>query len=322
MRKTALILILIFGVQFYASAKKLDSLSHTEHKEFYLHWDNDLFLFKDYYYTQGAFFYYVNPAFRKNPANHILFRLKNADNYYGLGLIQEIYTPKDIVDTLLNLVDRPYAGTLFLRSFSVSSNPKKLLKLTSQFDLGVMGPLAGAYQAQRYIHDWLDLGWPNGWDFQIENRPYINYDLEIEKGVILVPGILDASANSRVRVGNIHDDLQLGAQFRIGRLNNQFKGHHLSNKKYSEERDLQAYLFGGINGSAVLYNATLMGGIVAPKEERFSFNEIENLVGEIYGGVFMNYKFLGAGMQVHWKSKEFEYGEKHGWGRISVYARF
>ncbi len=322
MKKAFLLFISIVFCQLGLSAKKLDSLSYTEHKEFYLHWDNDLFLFKDFYYTQGAFFYYVNPSLRKNPANHILFRLKNADNYYGLGLIQEIYTPKDITDTLLNLVDRPYAGTLFLRSFSVSSNPKKLLKLTSQFDIGVMGPLAGAYQAQRYIHEWLDLGWPNGWDFQIENRPYINYNLQIEKGAILVPGKLDVMADTRLRIGNIHDDLKVGGKVRIGRLNNHFKGHFLSNKKYAEEKDLQAYLYGGFNLSAVLYNATLMGGIIPPGENHyFAFNEIENIVGEVYGGIFINYKFMGASARLNWKSKEFELGEKHGWGTVSVYFR-
>lgn len=282
-----------------------------------------MFLFKDYYYTQGAFIYYVNPALRKNPANHFLLRLKNADNYYGLGLIQEIYTPKDIIDTLQNLVDRPYAGTLFLRSFSVSSNPDKHLKLTSQFDLGIMGPLAGAYEAQRYIHDWLDLGWPNGWDFQIENRPYINYNLQIEKGKTLFPGVADLIGDSRIRVGNIHDDLQVGGQIRIGRLNDYFKGHKLSNKKYIENRDLQAFIFGGVNGSFVLYNATLMGGIISPMEnQQFDFNEIEKLVGEVYGGIFLNYKFMGVSGQVNWKTKEFKYGEQHGWGTISMYFRF
>ena len=323
MKKGLIIFILILFIQFISFAKKLDSLNYTDHKEFFLHWDNDIFLFKDYYYTQGAHISLVNPALRKNPANYIFLRLKNADNYYGMGIIQEIYTPKDVMDTLLNLVDRPYAGTLYLRSFITSSVPEKRLRLTSQFDLGILGPLAGAKQAQQIIHDWLDLGFPEGWDFQVNNRPYINYNLALEKGLLTSRGVFDFTANSRLRVGTAHDDLQVGGMFRIGRLNNFFKGLSLDNKKYTENHDFQVYISGGASATVVLYNATLMGGIVAPEEyQKFKFNEIEHLVGELTGEIRMNYKFVGLAGQLTWKTKEFELGEQHGWGTISMYFRF
>ena len=112
MRLIFYLIILIIVVPGNVSAKKLDSLKYAQHKELILDWDNDIFVFKDYYYTQGAQILYINPVFRKNPANHIFFQLKNADYYYGLGVVQEIYTPKDLVDTLHNMVDRLYAGTL------------------------------------------------------------------------------------------------------------------------------------------------------------------------------------------------------------------
>jgi lipid A 3-O-deacylase len=250
LRKYLLLAVFIISSPFIAQAKKLDSLSFTNHKEFLLHWDNDMFLFKDYYYTQGAHLYFINPALRKNPLNHILFRLRNADLYYGLGVVQEIYTPKDVADTLLNLVDRPYAGTLYFRSFISSSIPEKKLRFTSQVDLGFLGPLAGAEQAQKYIHEWLGLEWPKGWDFQIENRPYLNYNLQIEKGLITAPGIFDLTVDSRLRIGNIHDDFQLGGLFRLGRINNLFKGYNLGNKKYTENKDFQYFIYGGTKVTA------------------------------------------------------------------------
>lgn len=323
MFKYLLLIISIISIPIFANAKKLDSLEYAEHKEFYFDWDNDMFVFKDFYYTQGAKLFYVNPALRKNPANHILFQLKNADKYYGLGLIQEIFTPKDINDSLLNTVDRPYAGTIFLRSFVISSSPQKQIKFTTQLDLGVLGPLSGAKQAQKIIHDWLDLGFPNGWDFQIENRPYINYNALLEKGLISVPGIFEFMGKARAQVGNIHDDLQLGAMLRLGKLNDYFKGYNLSNKTYFENKDFQAFVYGGANATAVLYNATLMGGIIPPdRNYRFQYNEIKNLVGELYGGLQMSYKSLGLKGEVIWKTPEFENGEHHGWGTVSAYFRF
>ncbi len=323
MRKFLFLFIFILTATVQAGAKKLDSLKYTAYKEFFLDWDNDIFVFKDYYYTQGAHLFYLNPGLRKNPANHILFQLKNADYYYGVGIIQEIYTPKDLIDTLINMVDRPYAGTLYIRSFAVSSIPAKKIRFTNQLDIGLLGPLAGAEQAQRIIHDWLDLGFPNGWDFQIENRPYLNYNFIIEKGLISAPGIFDFIGNSRLRFGNIHDDLLLGATIRLGRTNNYFKGYNLGNKTYTENRDFQFFVYGTANVVAVAYNATLMGGLIPPKgSSHFKLKEINNLIGEITAGMEVTYKFIGIKGQVLWKTPEFNGGEKHGWGTVSMYFRF
>ena len=318
--KIFFLFIFIFTISFFSNAKKPDSLNYSEHKEFYFDWDNDIFLFRDFYYTQGAHLFYVNPGLRKNPANHILFKLKNADNYYGIGLVQEIYTPKDLIDTLLNTVDRPYAGTLYFRSFVTSVIPGKKLRFTNQLDIGFLGPLAGAEHAQRIIHDWLDLDFPNGWDFQIENRPYLNYNFLVEKGLISAPGIFDFIGNSRLRVGNIHDDLLLGATIRLGRINDYFKGYNLGNKSYKENKDFQFFIFGSANAVAVIYNATLMGGIIPPKHStHFKLKDINNLIGELNGGFQIMYKFVGVKLQATWKTPEFDGGEPHGWGTISMY---
>lgn len=318
MYRFKLILVFLLSITIYSAAQKPNSTSINQHGELLFRWDNDTFFKKDYYYTQGAHILCIHPGLRKNPINHILFRLKNADNYYGIGLVQKIFTPKDILDSLLNAVDRPYAGTLYLKSLLVSSSPQKKLRLTTQIDLGVLGPLSGAEQAQRLVHRWTDSDSPEGWDFQIKNRVYINYTALIEKELITLPQILDFAANSRMRIGNIHSDWKLGGTLRFGRLNNQFKGYNLTNKKYDGNRDFQAFIFGGANTAFVLYNATLMGGITPPASEHaFKLSEIENFIGEIYMGIQISYKNLGLRGKVVWKTKEFELGKKHSWGSIS-----
>jgi len=312
----------LFLFPLFTNAKKLDSLKHAQHKEFFLHWDNDVFLFSDYYYTQGAFLYLVNPILRKNPLNHVFLKPKNADNYFGIGLIQEMFTPKDIIDTLLNSIDRPYAGTLFLRSFMVSSNPDKRFRLTSQFDLGLIGPLSGASQAQRLIHEWTGSKPPEGWDFQIDNRPYINYNVIVEKEFWSIPERLDFCVSSRMRIGNIHDDLNAGIKLRVGELNDYFKGLNLANKKYIENKDFQFFLFGGASLTGVFYNATLMGGMIPPESShQFEFRDIEHFVVEFKGGAQIIYKSVSIKGTITWKTQEFQYGESHGWGTISLYFR-
>ena len=107
-------------------------------------------------------------------------------------------------------------------------------------------------------------------------------------------------------------------------MNSRFNGYNLGNKKYSENKDFQWFIYGGAKVTAVLYNATLMGGIIPPVETEyfFKFNQIENLIGEVYGGMQMTYKFIGLRGQVTWKTPEFETGEQHGWGTFSMYFRF
>lgn len=322
MRKAVFILCFLFLLPLFSIAKKLDSLNHEKHKEFYFHWDNDIFLFSDYYYTQGAKLFYADPIFRKNPLNHVFVFLNEADNYFGVGIVQEIYTPKNISNALLDTIDRPYAGALYLRSFAHSSHPEKRLRLSYEFDLGLLGPLSGADKAQKYIHEWLGSTPPMGWDFQIESRPYINYNVEIEKGFNRFNGVYDLMGSSKLRVGNIHNDLELKAGFRVGRLNNYFKALNLPNKKYSDARDLHFYLFGSAGGRGVLYNATLMGGIIPPKRfHQFEFNEIKNFVGELSGGIILNYRYISLKGELTWKTPEFDTGETHGWGTVSLYIR-
>lgn len=320
MNKLVLIIIavLLSGI---LHAKKLDSLAHTNHKEFYLDWDNDIFASTDHYYSQGLHLFWTDPMFRKNPLNHVMLRLKNADNYFGIGLVQEMYTPKDIVDTLLNTIDRPYAGTLFLRSYFISSVPGKRLKLTTQFDLGILGPLSGAAQAQRIIHEWTGSTPPEGWDFQIDNRPYINYNLLLDFG-LLTGQFFELNGISRVRAGNIHDDLRLGLNFRTGLLNNSYEGTNFLNKKYSQHSKFTFTFFGNMHLNVIAYNATLMGGIIPPASSfQFTFKDIENFIVDFRGGVEIAYNNVGLRTQLTWKSKEFENGEDHKWGTIALFFR-
>lgn len=323
MRKLLLFILFNFFVGKISYAKDLDSLSVSHHSVLFMDWDNDMWLQKDYYYTQGANISFVHPVLRKNPLVHMLFQLNEADNYFGLGIKQEIYTPKAIKDNIIVSTDRPYAGALYLRSFSISNNPRLRLKLTNQLDIGVLGPMAGAELAQRVIHEWLNLEVPLGWEFQIDNRPYINYNIAFEKGLLEVPGKIEFIANSRLRVGNIHDDLSLGGLLRVGLLNNYFKGYRLSNIAYKENKSFQIYLYVGGDLRAVAYNAILMGGIVPPESShQFSLKQIEPIVYSYYGGLHISYNSIGLNMQSTFISPEFRDGVSHGWGSVSLNYRF
>lgn len=315
--------LLLFCFSATAFSKSLDSLLVELHKEYAVDWDNDMFVYTDIYYTQGAQMTLVHPSFRKNPINHLFFTLPNASNYAALGGIHEIFTPKDVRDTLANFVDRPYAGTFFIRSSISSAQLEHRHRLTSQLDLGVLGPLAGAAQAQQTIHGWLGLGWPKGWQFQIKNRPIINYNLSYEKWLNVLPGVVDVQAKVRARVGTVHDDIQISSHLRLGLLNDPLKGYQLSNKAYQQNRNFELYLFGTAKVLATAYNATLMGGIIETGDAHtFKYSQICPIVTELTAGIRANYQSVGSQFLLTWQSPEFNTGQPHAWGTMSLYFRF
>jgi hypothetical protein len=65
-----------------------------------------------------------------------------------------------------------------------------------------------------------------------------------------------------------------------------------------------------------------MGGIIPPKSShQFNFRQIEHFIGEFNGGTQIKYKAISAEGKITWKTPEFEKGDGHGWGTISLYFR-
>ncbi|MEM7186418.1 MAG: lipid A-modifier LpxR family protein [Bacteroidota bacterium] len=104
--------------------------------------DNDFPVFTDRYYTTGNFI-----GWRK-------LLEKGTDStdqkQYRLYLIQELFTPADILETEIRTFDRPFAGFLGFSNGYTLANSRRLFDL--EVFVGISGPYSGGSFIQEAFH--------------------------------------------------------------------------------------------------------------------------------------------------------------------------
>lgn len=91
----------------------------------------------------------------------------------GFALTQTMYTPSNIIDTKLQVDDRPYAGNLYASVIINTLRPGS--QTSTELQLGVVGPAARAEDTQSLAHwTWASGSEkPRGWRHQLANRPQL-----------------------------------------------------------------------------------------------------------------------------------------------------
>lgn len=234
---------------------------------FHLSVENDLFVFKgdatDRYYTNGVrldFFYQKRN--RKFPSS-LLVKISDDRNVYGWGLAQDMFTPSRIDISTVQFNDRPYAGALFAIHSLNSYDYSKKIKVSSELYLGVIGPLSLAEETQIWVHGLFNYTRPEGWKNQVPNDVIINYNLQLEKEVIDIPGKLFVTGIMETFNGTLYNAMGGGFMLRLGRVNN-FFGQ--KNELISQKKKWQLYVILKPSVRVIYYNALLQGGIITNLE--------------------------------------------------------
>lgn len=283
---------------------------------FSISFDNDIFDNTDYYYTNGLCIEIVHPVIQASPVSLALLPdFRNSINYYGIKLIQNIYTPIDPENNNIQYGDRPFASYLYISHEKISNEPERGIKLSSSLDLGIIGPEAFGGLVQSTFHE-KD---PVGWDYQITNDVVINYNAEIEKGFFSGRSF-EAGGSAAMQAGTLYDNIQCGLFFIIGKTNGYFNSHNLTTGRENIFRDRIRYYFNlDLMGKFVVYDATMQGGVFhkssvyllkAAEINRFVVN------GAVGIGIGLG-KFSLEAQQV-FVSPEFRSGRPHLWGRIKM----
>ncbi len=323
MKKLILLLCLSAGLPAFAQTDSAVSRKNNYpfDRYFRFNYDNDFFSATDRYYTQGVYIDLVMPVIRHSPFSKVLIRLsKMADNYYGITLRQDGFTPRSIRYDSLVIGERPYASLFYLSHTLASVNKEKMLKLCTSLDLGIMGPDAKGEEEQKAIHLALDNIQPLGWENQIANDYVINYNARIEKG-LMQKKYYDISLTGEGRLGTMYTDLAAGGLIRVGFLQPYYANLGLTKQK--DQRKFQCYVFAKGNVKAVGYNATLQGGVF----RRNSFytlpeKDITRAVATGYLGFVVAYKRLSLEYTKAYISPEFRKGLYHGWGHCAISVCF
>lgn len=318
--KVKLILICMFFSTLLLS-QSIDSSAIPKKLESYigLKYDNDFFSATDRYYTQGIQLSIINQMIKYSPISYALIRLnKKALNYYGLHFEQDCFTPKSIRYDTLNYLERPFAATFFVSHTLNSLNSEMKIALQTQLDLGVIGPCAMCEEEQKAIHRSLVNIQPLGWENQLKADYIINYRVKFEKGFFNKKK-REIIGNATFRVGTLYTDVSVGLTGRMGFFSSYF--NNLGMDKYAVERKSNFQFYGILKGNvkAVVYNATLQGGMFNDASVyTISDNRITRVVVEGMAGLVFTYKRIGLEYSKFYLSPEFKEGLEHHWGRCLI----
>jgi len=156
---------------------------HTQSLTFFL--ENDVVARTDRHYTHGCGFIWTSATDSLNwklkntgaPIINLAKRLHPTAMYSSrsIALRQFAYTPQNIKTHTLLKNDQPYAGATFLTARFSSKDA--LTVVTLAFDIGILGPDAGAAAMQKAVHRLIHSPAPQGWEHQLANELILNLHL-------------------------------------------------------------------------------------------------------------------------------------------------
>ena len=284
------------------------------------YYDNDYFVGTNQYYTQGVRLELIHPQFKNLfISKNLLLRIgQRATTYYGLGISHALYTPVDLQSAEIVPGDRPYAGNFTLNHFLISNERDREMRLTTQIELGFLGPLAGGGLIVRATEN---PDSPQGWNNQIKTDFILGYQALFEKGFLSINGIdlvgqLSASASTRYTYFGV------GGLLRIGMLNPYFYELHFTKRSIYGQRDIKAtqiYLYARPQAQFVAYDATLQGGLLNRSSPyAIAGSDLKRVRPKVEIGLDIIVGRVGLGLSFNWEGGKFDGATAHKWGQIKL----
>lgn len=281
--------------------------------------DNDIFDNTDYYYTNGARIELVTPFAGNSPLNKILPGAgKNSINFSGFSLQQNMYTPINPDAGEIQYNDRPFSAFLTIGQFRESVNFQKKINLKSEVSFGVVGPASLGANVQSTIHDVEPIGWQN----QVKNDFVLSYALQLEKGLVSNQNI-EVNATANGNIGTLFDKVGAGLFARAGSFIPVYRGSLAAISEKKSKQPFQYWFFVRGNVEAVLFDATLQGGLFNNENPYVISHSAMNRI--VYGGsagVAFYYKQVGVELENFYLSPEFEGARDFRYGRVKLSATF
>ncbi len=275
-------------------------------------WENDLYYQQDYYFTNGFQIDFFHDRLRQSPINRILIPIRDPKEgiiWSGLQLRQEIFTPKDLAMDTISAGDHPYSSTLTLAQVSVFNLPASRLRIVSGLKLGVLGPASLGFKTQELAHLVSNPSRPpQGWDYQVRNDLIVNYDLQVEKGLIQ-HGIALFGLKGKGRLGTLHTDLETGLWFRLDARKGYFNRFGPSGGP-----GLNVIFLLSASATYVFYDATLQGGVINKSSPYIlAPDHLIRWLGNLEGSI--TFEFYRHQLEVYTQmtSPRFRLAQPHGW---------
>jgi lipid A 3-O-deacylase len=288
-----------------------------------VNFDNDILDYTDRFYTNGIKIDLIAPSLRLNPIGKLMIPYRRSGkNYYGLTVVQNMYTPSTTKIGGILYGDRPYAAYLYLGSFRITLDQVHHYKQTSELDIGIIGPKSYGEWVQRSFHNAVPTNnEPLGWEYQIQNDLVFNYSAKFEKGIWNRKNA-DLILTSSGEIGTLYTNLGGGFHFRTGWLNPWFANPGVAKKEALQKAGLRKFQFVFFmkgSGKFVGYDATLQGGLLNRSSVyTLPAGEISRAVFQCSGGISLSYNGFRVDMEQFLLSPDFHQGWWHKWVHLSL----
>jgi hypothetical protein len=320
--------LLLFFNSFFSNAQKN---SQEPTKLLRIYEDNDILNTggnaTDEAYTNGTRidFFYTKKKRSKFIADRILPKAGDSSiNVFSWGLTQLMFTPRDIASTAYQPNDYQYAGALFVTHTLYSYNPVKKYSIQSEIMMGVRGPAAFAGQTQTFIHGLIAYQKPMGWQYQLKNKPILNFNIAYEKQLLSIGSMVQITGGSELLMGTLSNSFALYPTIRIGKMNPYFNGYISQYAASPKQKNkVQAWFFvkPGVLFSAT--NSLLVSGTekrAAKNEEAdYSRERIANSVYVLNGGAVLTISSFSISFTQTYTTAMIKNLYSHQVGNISLY---
>jgi lipid A 3-O-deacylase len=288
-----------------------------------IHFDNDILDNTDRYYTNGIRFDFISPVFSRFPVCRILVPYqKNAQNYYGISIVQNMYTPSTTKVGGILYGDRPYAAYLYLGTFKITNDLQRKIRQISEIDLGVIGPSSYGDFVQKTFHNNVPTNSePLGWEYQIQNDLLLNYDVMLEKGLLSLKSV-EFNLYGTGQLGTLYTNLGGGLLFRTGVMNPYFTNLGISKRATLKENGLRVFQFifqTKALAKFVGYDATLEGGMLNHTNVyTIPAGDISRFVFQGSACFTLSYGGFSYTIEQFFLSPEFRGGGWHNWVHMGL----
>lgn len=317
------LLLLIFCAHSGYSAENFSSpqaISQTKEKRspdvFSFNVENDIY-FSDRYYTNGLKAMYTSQGddwwatFPQFALLKLFAPEREAQYFQTVSLGQMMCVSSDIKDSNPPLDDRPYCGWLYIGAAAHVATKNSLDSLS--VNLGVVGPLSLAEDAQKFYHSIIGADWPQGWHDQIKNEPgiVISYRhserfLKFEPAKNFSSDIIGSLEGN---LGNVRTNGELRAIWRFGfNMPDSFDPARIDYASSNDvsffnpkSKDWHFYFYAGGKIQFVGYDISLNGNTFAKSRHV----NPKWCVGEALAGVSTRYKNLEVNLNWTLRSEEY-----------------
>lgn len=340
------LLLVLMLVALIPRAQNPDNLTY-KYKRF--SFDDDIFKIPnrtDRYYTTGIKWEWNYSNDKPSRIERIFFKPRQFDNKtISAGIGSNMYTPKIITNPAVDSTDRPFSGWLYLSTkgaYNVNSGKK--LRLTTEYSIGVLGPLAYQKNVQTAFHVFIDdlipSNTPKGWDNQIANAIALNANVKYETNLLKSKSpFLEFIPLGELNIGSVMNYLRAGVNIRLGNKKSYFDNDYdlltinptkasvaTEPGKAALKETLKKESFVSISGfvrptvTAIAYNGMMQGGLIRLKKSKYVLKgaQVSPLYLQLDYGLSFKFRKFALIITQAIRSKEFDKASSTTWGGISL----